>query len=118
MTLGLIRAEPTTQTVAQETGVMISCRKCGSELKFKRLKSGKLSPMNPDGSDHWDLCRSITRKAEGIVVEFHSRTRGNVFKFGDYVWAGDMPPWHTDLGDFRNFTAAEKSAQEVCVRYP
>lgn len=97
---------------------MSSCRKCGGALKWKRLGNGKWSPMNPDGSDHWDLCKSVVRKNGGAVVEFHSRTRGDVSKYGDYVWCGDMPPWHTSLGDFRNFTAAEKAAQEVCRRHP
>jgi len=33
------------------------CRKCGLEIKFKKLDNGKWCPTNPDGSDHWDKCR-------------------------------------------------------------
>lgn len=39
---------------------MSQCRKCGGELGWKRQAfSGVLKwvPTNPDGSDHWDLCR-------------------------------------------------------------
>lgn len=32
------------------------CKKCGGPLAFKRV-SGKLWPMNPDGTDHYDVCR-------------------------------------------------------------
>lgn len=79
-------------------------------LKFKRTPGGKWSPINPDGSDHWDLCKSITRKNEGVVIEFFARTGGS-----GYVWCGSVPPWDESLGDFRDFTDAEMQAREVCV---
>lgn len=86
------------------------CRKCGEPLAFRKLSSGKWSPMNPDGSDHWDLCRSITRAgkpetAPGIP------TRGVGVT---HVWAGALPPWDESLGEFRDFTAEEKAAGIVC----
>lgn len=35
------------------------CRKCGEPLAFYKLPNGKMCPCNPNGTDHWDLCRSI-----------------------------------------------------------
>lgn len=92
---------------------MQNCRKCGSALKFKRLRSGKWSPINPDGSDHWDLCKSITRRAQGTEIEYFGRTGGP-----GYVWCGPVPPWDESLGDYRCYTDAEMQAREVCVYRP
>jgi hypothetical protein len=39
---------------------MSQCRKCGSKIGWaQRVFKGvmKWVPTNPDGSDHWDLCR-------------------------------------------------------------
>lgn len=33
------------------------CRKCNLPLSFKKLPNGKWYPTNPDGTEHWDLCR-------------------------------------------------------------
>lgn len=35
------------------------CEKCGKPMGFTKLANGKWRPCNPDGSDHWDLCRDI-----------------------------------------------------------
>lgn len=91
---------------------MSQCRKCGSELGWKRVK-GKWHPTNPDGSEHWDLCKSIVRKSEGVEFEYFGRVGGP-----GYVWCGDVAPWDESLGDFRDFTDAEMQAREVCVYAP
>jgi hypothetical protein len=39
----------------------LKCRKCGLPIAFKKLSSGKYCPTNPDGSDHFDLCRETIR---------------------------------------------------------
>lgn len=88
---------------------MSTCRNCGSELKWKRLANGKWCPTNIDGSDHWDLCASLTRKADGPVVKFFVRTGG-----AGYVWCGDVPPWDESLGSFREFTEREMQEGLVC----
>lgn len=93
---------------------MSRCKKCGSGLKWKMLASGKWCPVNPDGTDHWDLCRSITRGAEGPTVVFHMRTKGK----GTHVWDSELPPWDESLGAFRGFTKAEMQAEEICRRHP
>lgn len=39
---------------------MSECRKCGATLAWQRRQFKgvwKWVPTNPDGSDHWDLCR-------------------------------------------------------------
>lgn len=38
------------------------CKKCGLLLGFKQLPTGKWCPTNPDGTDHWDLCRETWLK--------------------------------------------------------
>lgn len=94
------------------------CQKCGRPIAFKRLASGKWCPTNVDGSDHWDTCRGIVRTPEWCAAriaqehrEFPSGWRGTA----SHVWSGDIPPWDESLGDFRDFTDAEKAAGEVCV---
>lgn len=39
------------------------CKKCGLPIAFKKLANGKFCPINPDGSDHWDLCKQTVRGA-------------------------------------------------------
>lgn len=46
--------------VWKEQEMAKTCYKCGLPLAFKKLPSGKWYPTNPDGSDHWDLCREVT----------------------------------------------------------
>jgi hypothetical protein len=39
---------------------MSACRKCGLPLVFVKREYGgvlKLTPVNPDGTDHWPTCR-------------------------------------------------------------
>ena len=41
------------------------CRKCGAPLGWRRAQFNgvwKWVPTNPDGSDHWDLCRELQTK--------------------------------------------------------
>ena len=37
---------------------MSNCNKCKLPISFKKLSNGKFCPTNPDGSDHWDLCKA------------------------------------------------------------
>jgi hypothetical protein len=54
---------------------MTTCNKCGRPIAFKKLANGKLYPTNPDGSDHWDLCKSTTNKSHtGPKTLFMGRT--------------------------------------------
>lgn len=51
-----------------------TCGKCGEPLAFYRLPNGKACPCNPDGTDHWDLCRKIryAKAKRGVLrrIEF------------------------------------------------
>lgn len=42
------------------------CEKCQEPIAFYKITSGKAAgkwcPCNPDGSDHWDLCREVAIK--------------------------------------------------------
>lgn len=46
------------------------CAKCGAPLAFYRNERSRIVPCNPDGSDHWDLCRErrYTEAKEGKHV--------------------------------------------------
>jgi len=47
------------------------CEKCNLALAFTQLENGKWRPCNPDGSDHWDLCRDVryAKAKSGEMVE-------------------------------------------------
>lgn len=47
------------------------CEKCDLPLAFVELAGGKWRPCNPDGSDHWDVCRDVryAKAREGDCVE-------------------------------------------------
>ena len=109
------------------SGARATCAKCGQPLSFV-WRAGKYGvmkwfPANPDGSDHWDLCAQVRRRGMGMVradgsVDFgkvhakhppaRSRSRAT------HVYCGTVPPWDESLGEFRDFTAAEKTAATVC----
>ena len=38
------------------------CEKCDRKLAFRKTASGKWCPCEPDGSDHWDICRETQVK--------------------------------------------------------
>ena len=42
----------------------MNCKKCGLKIKFKMLDSGKHYPVNPDGSDHFDICKETRNKVK------------------------------------------------------
>lgn len=95
-----------------------TCAKCGQPLSFV-WRAGKYGvmkwfPANPDGSDHWDLCKRIQRERIGMeaVMAKHppARSRSRV----THVYCGAVPPWDESLGEFRDFTAAEKAAATIC----
>ena len=98
----------------------IRCHKCGNPLAFvKKLYKGveKSVPVNPDGSDHWDLCRGIVRTPEWAArrmaeeaAEYPSGWRGTA----KHVWCGPVAPWDESLGEYRAFTPAEIAEGMVC----
>lgn len=48
---------------------MALCRKCGLPLAFVERAYGgvmKLTPVNPDGSDHWPTCRQNSLPPEPV----------------------------------------------------
>ena len=95
---------------------MAQCNKCGLDIAFKRV-NGKWWPTNPDGSEHWDLCkqtlragRVYTREPPGITEPHAGIT---------HVWRESAGvPWDDALGGFRDFTNEEKAAGIVCEPLP
>lgn len=100
-----------------------NCRKCGLPLGFKKLENGRWCPINPDGSDHWDLCRDTQYKnmsqrerdayrARQASMMAPRKTNGRNLT---HVYANEaVPPWDESLGMFRDFTDAEMLAGIVC----
>jgi len=91
------------------------CKKCGLPLAFKKLASGKLCPVNPDGSDHWDLCRGVTRDLDSAITRCIQERGLSSSGRPTHVYTGDVPPWDESLGAFRDFTADEIAAGVVCA---
>lgn len=106
------------------------CKKCGRPLKFikKAGKHGvmKWFPSDPDGSDHFDRCREYV--SDAMTAEEHEQRRiqdqiacppgTSRGKHVTHVWSGTMPPWDGSLGDFRDFSQAEKQALQGCLKLP
>lgn len=60
---------------------MANCYRCGEPIKFER-KNGKSYPVNPDGSDHFDLCRETSFKIiqrDGVFFQRSDR-EGYLYK--------------------------------------
>lgn len=87
------------------------CAKCGLPLGFKKLPSGKWCPTNPDGSDHWDLCRetsiaAMTPAERAWLNERDAQRAKGVVTVGKHYhkskqYRGAIPPWDESLGDFQ-----------------
>ena len=99
------------------------CRKCGLPLGFKKLPNGKWCPTNPDGSDHWDLCRDtqyknmspVERRAYQASQAAMRAPRKTMGRGISHVYSNpEVPPWDASLGAFRDFTDSEKLAGSVC----
>jgi uncharacterized protein YifE (UPF0438 family) len=90
------------------------CAKCGLPLGFKRLKSGKWCPTNPDGSDHWDLCRETALAAmtpeERAWKVYKDAQAARPVVTGKHIktYKGDVPPWDESLGEFQPEVKREK----------
>ncbi len=76
-----------------------TCRKCGLEIRWRHLPSGKFCPENLDGGDHWGLCsETVWRNASGLVkaarLARHPpfKTRGIRPK----LYGVKTPPWEFD----------------------
>ena len=62
---------------------MSTCRKCGQPLAFKRNENGKMVPTNPDGSDHFDICRQ--RQFEVVKTKGEPHTRKTALGKGRFM---------------------------------
>lgn len=78
---------------------MAYCNSCGLPIRFTKHRNGKWMPVNPDGSEHWDLCRQEQRKGWVFDPAKHPpiSTEGKHRHFYELT---DPPPWDETLGDF------------------
>lgn len=97
---------------------MAECKYCGKQIIFKQitLQFGRTCwvPANLDGSRHNDF-RTREWTADAIARENHGSRRITGLSM-EWVGCGDVLPWDFSLGDFRDFTAAEKAEGLVCRR--
>ena len=81
---------------------MTTCRKCGLPIRFK-WKDEKWHPTNPDGSDHWDDCKTVERQRSGLIladgsldwerIEREHPTVTTHPPTGTVLYEGAEPPW-------------------------
>lgn len=66
---------------------MSQCQKCGLPLKFEKRegKGGvvKWFPVNPDGSEHWDLCKTTQRARDGVTTQDDLRNHPIAYTWPD-----------------------------------
>lgn len=77
-----------------------TCKKCGGPLAFYKNERDNWVPCNPDGSDHWDDCRSNLNEGKyGIYKEagpdylFNPDTDITKPSHNRPLYTGDAPPW-------------------------
>lgn len=68
------------------------CRACGEPVAFRKLPSGKWTPCELDGSDHWDKCAQrqaviVRREGKYFTRTGAATTTDNVREEG-YKWRG------------------------------
>jgi hypothetical protein len=62
------------------------CGKCNLPLAFFKLPNGRWCPCNPDGSDHWDTCRTVryAKAKKGVLVR-------KELPYGGYIEQWEVP---------------------------
>ena len=69
------------------------CIKCSLPLGFIKLPNGKWRPCNPDGSDHWDLCRDV-RYALAMTGQIRtSESLTKAYRRVVTYWDGGIKPF-------------------------
>lgn len=63
---------------------MKACNKCGQQIDFKKLDSGKWKPVNPDGTDHKCQASNNNRKNGTRLQVIHESDTELVLKIGEY----------------------------------
>lgn len=74
---------------------MTCCKRCGREIGFRKLPSGKWMPTEIDGSDHWDACSATVNLT---APKGRVDTRSSPVIVGEkYVYTPNpdpsLPPW-------------------------
>jgi hypothetical protein len=93
-----------------------NCRYCGLEIDFRRLPNGKWQPINSDGFVHWTLCKETQRRQSDAQQRLLDPPRRMMPNGLTHVYDDpSVPAWDASLGEFREFTDAEKQAGVVCA---
>jgi len=76
------------------------CGECDRPLAFRLIEKGagkgKWCPCEPDGSDHWDICRETQVKMGRIPeknYDFNPDLHTTYPTNNDPFYDGDVPPW-------------------------
>jgi len=69
------------------------CAKCRLPMAFMQLANGKWRPVNPNGSDHWDICRDVryAKAKSGELVEEVTEHADRIEKVA--YWNGGTQPF-------------------------
>ena len=70
---------------------MSRCNRCGEIIVYDVMPNGKFRPINPDGSEHFDLCskRQSDIAIDGAVYREYHEKNGKVV--GQYEKPGCKP---------------------------
>lgn len=71
------------------------CGKCDLPMGFIELPNGKWRPCNPDGSDHWDVCRDVryAKAKSGELREVTKRLKDPARTETIWFWDGGRKPF-------------------------
>jgi hypothetical protein len=66
------------------------CTKCGLDVKFIKL-NGKWQPRNPDGSEHWDMCKKEAGKDRVYKMDSSGVITGTLYEHEEHD--SECLPW-------------------------
>lgn len=73
------------------------CEKCDRPLAFRKLPTGKWCPCEPDGSDHFDICREtqvkLGRCKSQKTHDFDPDVHTTYPNHKEPLYSGEAPPW-------------------------
>lgn len=68
---------------------MRTCRRCGKDITWSRGAKG-YKPINPDGSDHWPVCR---KPYSGPLTKLTGATTGEHYRRLKHKPDCNVAPW-------------------------
>ena len=92
---------------------MAECKKCKGEIKWGKNQNDKWIPLNPDGSTHWEACKTVRRKGmtwkpgKGKITKPQVGPGKTGWFYNDYPEFDEhgqyIPPWAERLDSLADF---------------